>query len=167
VEYVYWSLTVLLFAAGLIGSVVPLLPGTTLIFLGALLHRVLLPETLSWTVVIWIGVIWLFSVAADFLCTLVGARLFGGSKWGMTGAGGGALVGMFFSLPALLLSTILGAVAAEKFIGKRTHEDALKSGIGAALGFLANTVVRLACAFAMIALFVYAVLTIAPTVPPE
>lgn len=158
VEYVYWAITVILLLTGLVGSVVPLLPGTTLIFAGVLLHRWMLPQTIGWTGVFWIGVIWLFSVAADLLCTLIGARLFGGSKWGMTGAGGGAMVGMFFSLPALLLSTILGAVAAEKFIGKRSKEAALKSGMGAALGFLASTIVRAFCALAMIALFVTAVL---------
>jgi len=166
VEYVYWSLTILLLLGGLVGSVVPLLPGTTLIFAGVLLHRWLLPETLGWAPVIWIGVIWLFSVVADLVCTLVGTRLFGGSKWGMTGAGGGALVGMFFSVPALLLATVLGAVAAEKIAGRRSDEDALRSGVGAALGFLASTVVRLGCALAMLALFAYAVLTIAPTVAP-
>lgn len=170
VEYVYWTITVLLLLTGLVGSVVPLLPGTTLIFVSVLLHRWMLPETIGWTAIVWIGVIWLFSIAADLLCTLIGARLFGGSKWGMGGAGGGAMIGMFFSLPALLLSTILGAVAAEKFVGKRTSQDALKSGMGAALGFLASTIVRAFCALAMIALFITAVLwTKAPpavTLPP-
>lgn len=162
-EYVYWTLTILLLLAGLVGSVVPLLPGTTLIFAGVLLHKFLLPATLSTTAVVWIGVFWFFSVLADLTCTLIGARLLGGSKWGMTGAGGGALVGMFFSLPALLLGTMLGAVAAEKLVGKRTDRDALKSGLGAALGFLASTVVRAMFALAMVALFIYAVLTVAPT----
>jgi uncharacterized protein YqgC (DUF456 family) len=155
-EYAVWTLTSLLLLAGLVGSVVPLLPGTTLIFAGVLLHKLLLPETVGTAAVVWIGVIWGFSVAADFVCTLVGARLFGGSKWGMTGAGGGAMVGMFFSLPALLLGTILGAVAAEKLLGKRSDHEALKSGLGAALGFLASTVVRALCALAMMALFAYA-----------
>ena len=166
VEYVYWTLTILLILVGLVGSVVPLLPGTTLIFAGALLHKLFLPATISTGAVVWIGVFWLFSVLADFACTLIGARLLGGSKWGMTGAGGGALVGMFFSLPALLLGTMLGAVAAEKLVGKRTDRDALKSGLGAALGFLASTVVRVMFALAMVALFIYAVLTVAPTATP-
>jgi uncharacterized protein YqgC (DUF456 family) len=115
---------------------------------------------------VWIGVFWLCSVVADFACTLLGARLFGGSKWGMTGAGGGALVGMFFSLPALLLGTMLGAVAAEKLLGKRTDGDALKSGLGAALGFLVSTIVRAMFALAMVALFAYSAFTIARAVAP-
>lgn len=162
----WWTLTLLLILVGLVGSVVPLLPGTTLIFVGAVLQRVLLPETIGTTAVVWIGVLWIFSVLADFACTLIGARLLGGSKWGLTGAGGGALVGMFFSLPAILLGTLFGAIAAEKLLGQRTDGDALKSGLGAALGFLASTVVRAMFALAMVALFVFAVLTAAPTVVP-
>lgn len=160
-EYVYWSLTILLLLIGLVGSVVPLLPGTTLIFVGALLHKLFLPGTLTSHAVVWIGVFWLFSIVADLACTLLGSRLLGGSKWGMTGAGGGALVGLFFSLPALILGAILGAFAAEKIVEKRSDTAALKSGVGAALGFLAGTVVRATCACAMIGLFAYSVLTIA------
>jgi len=143
--------------AGLVGSVVPLLPGTTLIFLGALLHKWLLGGTISWTAVIWIGVLWLFSVAADLGCTLIGTRLFGGGKWGMAGASGGALAGMFISLPALLLGTIFGAVLAEKFGAKRPDKDAFKAGVGAALGFLAGTIVRFAIALVMVAIYAVAV----------
>lgn len=161
VDYAIWTLTVLLLLAGLVGSVVPMLPGTTLIFGGVLLHKFLLPASVSTAAVVWIGAFWLLSIAADFACTLLGARLFGGSKWGMTGAGGGALVGMFFSLPALLLATILGAVAAEKLIGQRTDRDALKSGLGAALGFIVSTVVRAAFAVAMVALFALSAVLIA------
>lgn len=160
--YLWWSLTLLLILVGLVGSVVPLLPGTTLIFAGAVLQRVLLPETIGTAAVVWIGVLWAGSVLADFACTLIGARLLGGSKWGMTGAGGGAFVGMFFSPLAILLGTLFGAVAAEKLLSKRTDRDALKSGLGATLGFLASTVVRLMFALAMVALFVFAVLTATP-----
>lgn len=160
-DYAIWTLTMLLLLAGLIGSVVPMLPGTTLIFVGALLHKFLLPASVSTAAVVWIGVFWLLSIAADFACTLLGARLFGGSKWGLTGAGGGALVGMFFSLPALLLGTMLGAVAAEKLLGRRSDREALQSGLGAALGFVVSTVVRAAFAVAMVALFASSAITLA------
>lgn len=154
---VYWSLTVLLLAAGLVGSVLPLIPGTTLILLGALLQQWLLPGTLSWTAVGWIAAFWALSIIGDIVCTLLGTRLLGGSKWGMAGASGGALAGMFFSLPALIVGTILGAMAAEKLGAKRSDTDALRSGAGAALGFLLGTVLRVACAIAMIGIYVVAV----------
>ncbi len=157
-----WVAAGVLLLAGLLGSVVPLLPGTTLMLLGVLLQKWLLPATLGWGAVAWIVALWLFSIVADLICTLVGTRVLGGSRWGMAGASGGALAGMLFSLPALLLGTILGAVVAEKWGGKRTDEDAIKSGVGAALGFLAATVVRFACALVILGLYLLAVLTVAP-----
>ena len=76
----------------------------------------------------------------------------------VVGAGGGAFVGMFFSLPALLLGSILGAIAAEKIGAKRSDRAALRAGAGAAVGFMLAAAARLACAAAMIALFLLAVL---------
>ncbi len=155
--YLAWSLTTLLMLVGLAGTVVPLLPGTFLILLGALLHKLLLPAAFSWAVFIWLAAFWVVSVLADLACTLLGARLFGGSKWGVAGAGGGAMVGMFFSLPALVLGSIFGAIAAEKLGAGRSDREALRAGAGAAVGFIVSTIVRFACGAAMIALFLVAV----------
>ncbi|MDD3179447.1 MAG: DUF456 domain-containing protein [Opitutaceae bacterium] len=152
-----WSLTCALLLTGLVGCVMPLLPGTTLILLGVLLHKWLLPTTLSWIAVGWIASFWLLSVIADLLGTLVGTRLLGGSKWGMAGATGGALAGLFVSLPALVIGSITGAVAAEKLLGKRTNEEAMRAGAGALIGMVLGTASRVACAVAMIGLFVLAV----------
>jgi uncharacterized protein YqgC (DUF456 family) len=158
-EFFIWLLTVTLMLGGLVGVIVPLLPGTTLIFLAALLHKLLLTDTLSWLTVALIATAWLLSIVLDFAGVALGTRWFGGSKWGMAGASGGALVGVFISLPALLLGTILGAVAAEKLLGQKTDGEALRSGLGAATGFALATVARLVCAFAMIGIFAFAVLT--------
>jgi hypothetical protein len=76
----------------------------------------------------------------------------------MLGAGGGAVVGMFFSFPMLILGTVLGAVAAEKFIAQKTHRASLMAGAGAAFGFFLSTLGRLLCAVVMIALFLIATL---------
>jgi uncharacterized protein YqgC (DUF456 family) len=155
-DYAVWTLTLLLSAIGLLGVIVPLLPGTTLILVGMLLHKVLLPESITWSVIAWIGGIWLVSVVVDFLGVLIGTKLFGGGKWGMAGAGAGAIVGMFFSLPALILGTIFGAVVAERYVAKKTRRESLRAGAGAALGFVLSTVGRLACGVAMIVLFLIA-----------
>lgn len=159
-----WTLVILMLLVGLLGSVLPILPGTTLMLLGVLLQKWLLPETLSWAAVIWVGVFWLASVLADLACTIIGTKVFGGGKWGMAGATGAALVGMFFSLPVLLFGTMLGAVLAEKWGARRTNKESLKSGAGAAVGFLVSTVARAACAIVMVIIYGIAVFTAAPTV---
>jgi uncharacterized protein YqgC (DUF456 family) len=154
-----WCLTALLLLCGLAGTLLPLLPGTTLIFAGVVLHRLMLPATISWAMVGWIGSLWILSLLIDLAGVLIGTRLGGGSKWGMAGAGGGAAVGAFVSLPALLLGTVLGAILAEKLIQRRDLRATLLAGLGAGLGFLAGLVGRVACALAMLSLFVTAVLT--------
>ena len=147
----------MLLFAGFVGSVVPLLPGTTLMLGAVLLQKWLLPDVISWAAVGWIAAFWLLSVVSDFACTILGTRLFGGSKWGMAGASGGALVGMFFSLPVLLLGTMLGAMVAEKWGAKRPTGDALRSGAGATTGFLLGTVARFGCALAIMAVYGFAI----------
>ena len=156
-EILAWTLVVLLMLVGLAGTVVPLLPGTTLILLGAIIFKLILPLEFSWAAVAWIAVFWVFSILADIAGVLIGTRWFGGTKWGMTGASGGAFAGMFVSLPALILGTMFGAIAAEKLIAKRSGEDALRAGVGAATGFVISTFARLACALAMIGFFILAV----------
>ena len=152
-EIVIWTVVILLLFVGLVGCVVPLLPGTTLILAAVLLQKWLLPDTLTAAAVGWIAGIWLLSVLADFGCTLLGTKVFGGGKWGMAGASGGALAGMFFSLPVFLLATLFGAFAAEKWLAKRSDNVALKAGTGAVLGFLVSSVAKLACAVVMVALY--------------
>ncbi len=154
--YALWTLIIGLMVTGLIGSVVPLLPGTTLILGATLLHSLSLGEPITGGVVAWVAGLWVLSVLADFLGTLLGARLFGGSKWGMAGATGGALVGMFFRLPGLLLSTFLGGILAEKFLAKKDSTTALRAGFGGALGLVLSTGARLVCALAMLAVYSWA-----------
>lgn len=158
-EFATWSVTLALMLIGVAGVVVPLLPGTTLILIAAVLHKLLLPADLSWLTIGFIAVVWFISILADIGGVLIGTRWFGGSRWGMAGASGGALVGMFFSLPALILGTIFGAIVAEKVFAGKTDREALKSGLGAATGFVLSTVARLACAGAMIAIFLLAALS--------
>lgn len=158
VDIAIWILVGLLLAVGFIGSVVPLLPGTTLMLAGVLLQKWLLPDTLTWALVAWVAVAWFLSILADLGCTLLGTRLFGGTKWGLAGASGGALVGMFCSLPALLLGTILGAIVAEKWGAQRTSAESLRAGAGAAVGFFLGTFARFACAMAIVMLYGFAVL---------
>lgn len=155
-EFAVWTLTLLFTLVGLAGVIVPLLPGTTFILLGMVLHKVLLPDSISWAAIGWIGAIWFVSIVVDFVGVIIGTKLFGGGKWGMAGASAGAIVGMFFSLPALLLGTIFGAIVAERYIAKKTHRESLRAGAGAAVGFVLSTIGRLVCGVGMLVLFIVA-----------
>lgn len=170
-ETLTWCLTSVLMLVGFVGVFLPILPGTTLILIGAVVHKLILHESVSWLTIGFVTLFWVFSVLADFGGVILGTKLFGGSRWGMAGASGGALVGVFISLPALLIGTIFGAIAAESLFGKKTHGQALKAGVGAATGFVISTVARVFCAVVMIGLFLVAAFSTsepaAPTLPEQ
>ena len=157
-EIATWTFTLLLMLVGVAGVIVPLLPGTTLILAAAIIHKLILPADLSWLAIGFIAIFWGLSIVADIAGVILGTKWFGGSKWGMAGASGGALVGIFFSLPALLLGTIFGAIVGEKLLARKTDREALRAGFGAATGFVISTVARLGCAAVMVALFLIATL---------
>ena len=157
-ELFWWLLTVILFAIGLIGTVLPVFPGTIVILAGATLHRVMLgPEkSIGWRTVAILVLLTLATYALDFLSGYVGARVFGATKWGMFGATLGALVGIFFGLVGLFIGPVIGAVLGEFIAGKRMI-DAGRAGWGSLLGNLGAVIGKLLIALVMIAIFFLAV----------
>nr|MBA3543427.1 DUF456 family protein [Chthoniobacterales bacterium] len=100
-ELFWWSVTLILMAVGLIGTIVPVFPGTAIILAAAILHRFMLgPEKgLGWPSMLLLVALTLLSYAIDFLGGWLGARRFGATRWGTLGAIAGAIVGLFFGLP--------------------------------------------------------------------
>ena len=157
-ELFWWLLTVTLFAVGLIGTVLPVFPGTIIILAAAVLHRVMLgPEkSIGWGTVAILVVLTLATYALDFLSGYWGARVFGATKWGMFGATLGALVGIFFGIVGLFIGPVIGAVLGE-FVARKRMIDAGRAGWGSLLGNLGAVIGKLLIALVMIAIFFLAV----------
>jgi uncharacterized protein len=153
-ELLWWLITIVLFAVGLIGAVVPLLPGTTIILAAAIIHRLMLgPEkSVGWRTIAILAVLTLATYALDFLSGYFGAKYFGATKWGMFGAIIGAVVGIFFGFIGLFVGPVIGAIAGEFIAGKQLV-DAGRAGWGSLLGNLAGMLGKLAIALVMIVLF--------------
>ena len=83
-ELFWWILTIVLFAVGLIGTAVPVLPGSTVILAAAIIHRVMLgPEkSVGWSTIIALVLLTLATYALDVFSGYFGAKYFGGTKWG-------------------------------------------------------------------------------------
>lgn len=156
-ELFWWGAALLLMAIGLIGSVLPIFPGTTFILAAAVLHRVMLgaEKSIGWWSIGVLVALTLASYALDFASSWYGARRFGATRWGVAGAVVGAIVGLFFGLPGLLVGPIVGTFAGEIIGGKRLVA-AGRAGWGALLGNLAGTLVKLFIALAMISWFLVA-----------
>ncbi len=154
-EWIWWLCCLLLMLLGIAGCVLPLIPGTSIIFLAALAHRLVVgPETgLSWTSLAILFALLIVSYVIDFVASAAGAKYFGAGKWGIIGGILGAIVGMFFGLPGILLGPLVGVVAGELIHGKRLIA-AGKSSVGTFIGTAAASISKLAIAIAMTAWFV-------------
>ena len=153
----FYVLAAVLVGIGLIGTVLPALPGLPLMFAGMWLgawadgyHRVS-----GWTIA-FLGVLTLLSLVIDIAATAMGAKRVGAGKLAMLGAAIGTLVGgIFFSIPGLILGPFVGAVLGELARGKELRQ-ASSIGFGTWVGLAIGTALKLALAFAMLGIFVLA-----------
>ena len=157
-ELFWWFVTVVLFAIGVIGTIVPILPGTTIILAAAIIHRIVLgPEkSIGWRTMIVLVLLTLVTYVLDVLAGYFGAKYFSATKWGTFGAILGALVGLFFGLIGLFVGPVIGAVIGEFIAGKRMI-DAGRAGWGSLLGNIGAMLAKLIIALVMIAIFLIAV----------
>ena len=150
-----WSLAVILVLAGLAGLVLPALPGPPLLFLGFLLAA--WAEDFAYVgagTLTALGVLAVLAFLADLVAGAFGARRYGASPRSMVGAGLGAVVGIFFGLPGLLLGPFIGAVLGE-LSAQRDLASAGRAGWGATLGLALGIAAKLALGFAMVGVFLW------------
>ena len=153
-DTVWWFAAIVAMAIGLLGTVLPVVPGTTIILAAALVHRLVVgaEKGMSWWLIGVLVLLTAITYAIDFAATYVGAKYFGATRWGVIGAVIGGIVGIFTGFVTLLVAPIIGAIAGEMIAGKKMI-DAGKAGWGTLLGNLAGMVSKLAIGLAMIVLF--------------
>lgn len=142
-DYILIVFGIILIISGILGCVLPVIPGPPLSYIGLLLlHFTKQHEFSSKFLVIWAvvtGVVY----ALDFVIPAWGTKKFGGSKRGIFGSIIGLVIGMFFFPPiGIILGPFIGAVVGELTLGKESMA-ALKSGFGSFLGFLVGTLLKL------------------------
>jgi uncharacterized protein YqgC (DUF456 family) len=153
-DVIWWLIAIVLMAVGLIGTLLPVVPGAIVILAAAVLHQIMLgsEKSLGWWNVGALVLLTLLSYALEFAAGYVGAKRFGATKWGAFGAIIGALVGLFFPFPGLIIGPIVGAFAGELVAGKRLV-NAGRAGWGTLLGNLAGMLGKLTIALVMIGWF--------------
>ena len=142
---IFLTITViLLILTGLIGCIVPGLPGPPISYLGVIIQQFRPgenPYTLRF-LLIW-GLITLAVTLLDYVVPIYGTRRFGGTKNGVYGSVAGLLIGIFFFPPfGIIAGPFIGAFLGELTAGKNARQ-ALRAGIGSFLGFLTGTAAKL------------------------
>lgn len=157
-EITAFALTLLVMLIGFAGAVLPGLPGTPLIAIAALAHRGFLGDRGASTwVLVTLVVVAALSATLDFVATTYGAKRLGATWRGMAGALIGSLLGLGWPPFGWILGPWIGAILGE-WIGGRPWREAGTAGLGAALGLLAGTAVKVASAGSMIVLWSFHVL---------
>jgi uncharacterized protein YqgC (DUF456 family) len=158
VTIVLWTVAIVLIAIGIVGTVVPALPGVTLMFAGMALGAWIddFARIPVWVLVV-LGVLTAFSGIVDFAAGALGAKRAGASGRAVVGAAVGTLAGIFTGLWGLLFMPLIGAAIGE-YSAQRDLLRAGKVGVATWIGLLLGTAVKIAIVFAMVGIFVTALL---------
>ncbi|MCK4258512.1 MAG: DUF456 family protein [Halanaerobiales bacterium] len=134
-------ITLILAVVGVLGTIIPLIPGATLILLGAVVYGIGTDfNGFSLTELLIFGGITLLAEGIDKIFSLIGAKKFGASKIGLMGGMVGLLIGIFTMGPiGIFLGPLGGAVLAELIVG-RPFDQAIRVGLGSLIGVLGGTI---------------------------
>lgn len=153
VEYLLYALSAICMLVGLAGCILPMLPGPPLAWFGMLLLHFTDRVDFSVTELVVSVLVVIATLVLDYFTPMIGAKKFGGGKYGNRGCVIGTIVGMFFLPLGLILGPFLGAVIGELIAGK-PFRAALKAGFGSFVGFLFGTLIKLAVCLYFIIRFI-------------
>ena len=156
----YMSIVLFVFAvilgiAGIIGSIVPGLPGPPISWAGLLLAyfgRKLAESGNEYTftfLLVWLAITVVVTVL-DYVIPAKFTRLAGGSKAGSWGAMIGLLAGILFTAIGMIAGCFLGALVGELLFGKKDFNASCKSALGAFAGVMAGTGIKLIATVTML-----------------
>ena len=152
-DYLFLILGIILMLIGIIGCLVPVLPGPPFSFLGLILLQLSRFGQFTTSTLVTLGIITVLVTVVDYIVPVWGTRRFGGSKYGTRGATIGLIIGFFLGPLGIVLGPLIGA-----FVGEMIFKDnmtyAFKAGFGSLLGFLTGIGLKLAASFAMTFYFV-------------
>ncbi len=152
-DYVLLILGIILMLLGIIGCLVPVLPGPPLSYLGLIMLHVTRFGHFSPTILISLAVVAIVVTILDYIVPVWGTRKFGGSKYGMRGATVGLIIGLFLGPVGIILGPLFGAIVGE-LIFKDDMKYAIKAGFGSLLGFLTGIGLKLAASFVITFYFI-------------
>ena len=142
----------ILMLIGIIGCIVPGLPGTPIAYAGLWVAQATERVDFSWKFLLIWGIVVIVVSALDYIVPAWGTKQFGGTKWGAWGSTIGVFVGLFFGAIGVIIGPLVGAILGELFAGKQL-EQAIKAGWGSFIGILFGTIIKLvACGLMTVAL---------------
>ena len=147
-DIVWLVIAILCMIGGLIGCLLPFLPGPPLSFVALLIMQLHSdPPFTAKFLWIWAGITVVVSIL-DYVIPLYGTRRFGGTSYGIWGCTIGLIVGLFFPPLGLIIGPFAGAFVGE-LVGNSNTDQALKAAWGSFVGFLFGTLLKLVACLVM------------------
>lgn len=137
-----------LIVVGIIGSVLPILPGPAICYAALWLQQLRTGTPISGKVLIFWGIILVVVIALDYLVPVLGTKKFGGSKYGVWGCGLGFLATFWLGPWGIIIGPLVGAFIGEMIYSNNTHV-AFKAALGSFLGFLISSLLKIMACLGM------------------
>lgn len=155
-ETLWWGLSAALIVVGLIGTVMPALPGTILVLAGIIVGAWIrdFQQITWWTVGVCVALT-LLSIVLDYAAGMLGARRVNASKDAVIGAAIGTVVGLAMGLVGVLFMPLVGAAIGE-YIARKDQKNAVKVGVATWFGTMVGLVAKVVIAFVMVGIFLVA-----------
>ena len=156
VDYLLLALGIILMITGIVGCILPVVPGPPISFLGLIVLQLTRFADFELKFMLVMGFVTILVSILDYVVPIWGTKKLGGSRAGLWGAGIGMFVGIFFFPPiGLILGPFIGAFVAELYKGTEVNQS-LRSGFGSLIGFMLSTGLKLITSFVLTYYFVTA-----------
>jgi uncharacterized protein YqgC (DUF456 family) len=148
----------LLMLIGIIGSILPILPGILISWLGLLIFYFSPSIPFDSTFIVITGIVAITLYILDYIIPAMGTKKFGGSRAGMWGTTIGLIVGIIAPIPfGILIGPFAGAFVGEIVFNKTERPEAFRAAIGSFIGFLSSTFIKFMAALIYLGMFLYKV----------
>jgi hypothetical protein len=141
---------------GILGSFLPVLPGTPVSWVGLFLLYLTKAVPNDWWFLGITLIIALLVFAMDYIIPAMGTRKFGGTRAGMIGTTLGLVVAIVFPVLGILgiiVWPFVGAFLGE-LLNKADQQSALKAAFGSFIGFLTGTFLKFVVTIIFLGLFI-------------
>lgn len=149
----------LLSLVGIVGCILPVVPGVLFSYGALLLVRFTTDIQISNKVLISLGVMTAVVSIVDTMLPIYLPKKFGSSSFGLAGATIGLIIGLFFPPLGLIVGPLIGAFVLE-YLKTKKAGDALVAGIGSFFGFMIGTVLKIALSVTITAFIIIKGLTL-------
>ena len=142
-DYILLVIGLICMIVGIIGSFLPVLPGTPLSWVGLLLISFTSAVPTNYWLLSITGILMLVVTFLEYYIPAKGTKHFGGSKYGVWGTNIGLIVGIIAPIPfGVIIGPFVGAFVGEMIYDSKNHTRAIKAATGSLLGFLASSFIN-------------------------